>query len=759
MSKNIKTRIQNKHDLEVNWLLAENFVPLQGELIVYDIEVDADGAVLTKTVDGATVPALPEGRTEPYCYERIKIGDGVHAVNDLPFIADLSEHALKSEIPVKLSQLENDSKYITLEEVPETDLSNYAKKSDIPDVSKFITDIPDEYVTDSELTAKGYLTEHQSLAGLATESYVTDKIAEAKQENTETLKSYATKDDIKNFITEIPVEYVTESELEGKGYLTDHQDISHLATKDSIPTKVSQLENDKAYLTTIPAEYITESELEAKGYLTQHQDLGDYAKKTDIPDVSEFIKEIPEEYVTDSELTAKGYITTHQDISHLATIASVPTKVSQLENDSKYLTEIPAEYITEAELTSKDYATTQQLVGLATESYVDGKANLKVDKEDGKGLSTNDFTTAEKNKLAGVAEGANKTIIDSTLSSTSENPVHNKVITAELAKKADSSSLEAAEARLNEKIENIDLSGFETKAESTTKDAVVLAEAQRYADTEIASKLAEGLAGKSDTGHTHDYIPTTVKGAANGIAELDENGKVPSAQLPSYVDDVIEKENKAAFPATGESGKIYVALDDNKTYRWSGSAYVEISSSIALGETSATAYRGDRGKTAYDHSQVTSGNPHNVTKTDVGLSNVENKSSETIRSELTSSNVTTALGYTPATKNVATTSTDGLMSAADKAQLGNLGTLVGTKEVSEQISEAINNMDLSAFETKSESTTKDAVVLAEAQLYTDTALANAKSYTDTKVNELITCGTDDPSASTSSKFYFKYTTE
>jgi hypothetical protein len=740
MSKNIKTRIQNKHDLEVNWLLAENFVPLQGELIVYDSEVDAAGEVLTKTVDGATVPVLPEGRTEPYRYERIKMGDGVHTVNDLPFIADLSEHALKSEIPVKLSQLENDSKYITLEEVPETDLSDYAKKSDIPDVSKFITDIPDEYVTDSELTAKGYLTEHQSLAGLATESYVTNKIAEAKQENTETLKSYATKDDIKDFITEIPAEYVTESELEGKGYLTDHQDISHLAPIASIPTKVSQLENDR-------------------GYLTQHQDLGDYAKKSDIPDVSEFIKEIPVEYVTDTELAAKGYLTTHQDISHLATQESVPTKVSQLENDSKYLTEIPTEYITETELTNKNYATKQELVGLATESYVDGKVNLKVDKETGKGLSTNDFTTAEKTKLAGIAEGANKTIVDSTMSSTSENPVQNKVIAAELAKKADSSSLEDAEARLNEKIENIDLSGFETKAESTTKDAAVLAEAQRYADTEIASKLAEGLAGKSDTGHTHDYIPTTAKGTANGIAELDENGKVPSAQLPSYVDDVIEKENKAAFPTTGESGKIYVALDDNKTYRWSGSAYVEISPSIALGETSATAYRGDRGKIAYDHSQVTSGNPHNVTKTDVGLGNVENKSSETIRSELTSSNVTTALGYTPATKNVATTSADGLMSATDKTQLGNLGTLVGTKKVSEQISEAINNMDLSAFETKSESTTKDAVVLAEAQLYTDTALATAKSYTDTKVNELITCGTADPSASTSSKFYFKYTTE
>ena len=104
------------------------------------------------------------------------------------------------------------------------------------------------------------------------------------------------------------------------------------------------------------------------------------------------------------------------------------------------------------------------------------------------------------------------------------------------------------------------------------------------------------------------------------------DGKVPASQLPSYVDDVLEYANSAAFPVTGESGKIYVAQDTNKTYRWSGSAYVEISASLALGETSSTAYRGDRGKTAYDHSQITTGNPHGTTKSDLGLGNVDNTS-------------------------------------------------------------------------------------------------------------------------------------
>jgi hypothetical protein len=120
-------------------------------------------------------------------------------------------------------------------------------------------------------------------------------------------------------------------------------------------------------------------------------------------------------------------------------------------------------------------------------------------------------------------------------------------------------------------------------------------------------------------------IPSTDKGTNGGVAELDANGKVPSSQLPSYVDDVLSYSSQSAFPATGETGKIYIAEDTNKTYRWSGSAYAEISASLALGETSSTAYRGDRGKTAYDHSQTT-GNPHGTTASDVGLGNVPNVS-------------------------------------------------------------------------------------------------------------------------------------
>lgn len=115
------------------------------------------------------------------------------------------------------------------------------------------------------------------------------------------------------------------------------------------------------------------------------------------------------------------------------------------------------------------------------------------------------------------------------------------------------------------------------------------------------SSWAKASSKPSYTASEVGAIATTAKGAASGVAELDANGKVPSSQLPAYVDDVLEYTAKSSFPTTGETGKIYVDTTTNLTYRWSGSAYVEISPSLALGTTSSTAYRGDRGNTAYSH--------------------------------------------------------------------------------------------------------------------------------------------------------------
>lgn len=173
-----------------------------------------------------------------------------------------------------------------------------------------------------------------------------------------------------------------------------------------------------------------------------------------------------------------------------------------------------------------------------------------------------------------------------------------------------------------------------------------------YTESETDTKLKEKLSA-------------ILKGSANGLAELDSTGKVPASQLPSFVDDVIEgyiyngklyKESGHTTEISGESGKIYVDLSTEKTYRWSGSTFVVISDTLALGETSTTAYRGDRGKAAYEHSQsaharadatkteasATNGNlkingnetqvyrhpagtnPHGTTKADVGLDKVGN---------------------------------------------------------------------------------------------------------------------------------------
>lgn len=100
------------------------------------------------------------------------------------------------------------------------------------------------------------------------------------------------------------------------------------------------------------------------------------------------------------------------------------------------------------------------------------------------------------------------------------------------------------------------------------------------------------------TNSLNAFIST--KGQPGGLAELDSTGKVPAAQLPSYVDDVLEYSTKAQFPQTGETGKIYVAKDTNLTYRWTGTQYLEISQSLALGETPSTAYPGDKGKANRD---------------------------------------------------------------------------------------------------------------------------------------------------------------
>lgn len=250
-------------------------------------------------------------------------------------------------------------------------------------------------------------------------------------------------------------------------------------------------------------------------------------------------------------------------------------------------------------------------------------------------------------------------------------------------------------------------------------------------DTAASTVLIDTIDKKIDSVKTslNDYISNSEKGVANGVATLDENGVIVSSQLPSYIDDIVQgyvSDDSTKFyinqektqEVNLETGKIYYDIPSNKSYRYSGDLLVVIPDSIALGNTSSTAFRGDLGQIAYDHSQsqharidatnveasatngnikingsdvtvyshpikdgYTETNPHGTTKTDIGLEKVENLSgSEILNQYLTSDIMVGKLGYTPAKDALATATSNGLMSGADKAKMDTLTPIIISEE-------------------------------------------------------------------------------
>lgn len=144
-------------------------------------------------------------------------------------------------------------------------------------------------------------------------------------------------------------------------------------------------------------------------------------------------------------------------------------------------------------------------------------------------------------------------------------------------------------------------------------------------------------------------IASSLIGSASGVCPLDASSKITTTYLPSYVDDVLEYTDLASFPVTGETGKIYVDLATNKTYRWSGSAYIYITS----GAVDSVAGR---------MGVVT------LTSSDVGLSSVTNNAQVTSVSG--TAPIVSSGGLSPAISiSAATTSVAGSMSSADKTKL------------------------------------------------------------------------------------------
>lgn len=162
--------------------------------------------------------------------------------------------------------------------------------------------------------------------------------------------------------------------------------------------------------------------------------------------------------------------------------------------------------------------------------------------------------------------------------------------------------LKEADSNLSNRIDNLD-----DKIDKEIADREAEIDRIENKFDGVTDKLEEALQKEIEDRKAGDTTITnslnafiSTKGQPGGLAELDSTGKVPAAQLPSYVDDVLEFSTKAQFPQTGETGKIYVSKDTNLTYRWTGTQYLEISQSLALGETPSTAYPGDKGKANRD---------------------------------------------------------------------------------------------------------------------------------------------------------------
>ena len=293
------------------------------------------------------------------------------------------------------------------------------------------------------------------------------------------------------------------------------------------------------------------------------------------------------------------YLTTNGSVASWSTV-TVPTKTSDLTNDSGYITmsDVPAA----GETNQNAYTTIK--VGSTDVTSNSKTGTFTVTAGTGIGLTPNTSSKSMEIKNTGVtaiAESENNGKLSVTQNGETTDVTIHGLGTA--AYQATGHFYETTESHSAHQV----LAAPSGSAGVATFRALVASDipALSYVPT---SRTINGKALSSNISLTASDVSAVAAssvGTANGVAELDSNGLVPSSQLPSYVDDVVEYAATTNFPASGESGKIYVATGTGKIYRWSGTQYTEISASLALGETSSTAYRGDRGKTAYDHATET----------------------------------------------------------------------------------------------------------------------------------------------------------
>ena len=288
----------------------------------------------------------------------------------------------------------------------------------------YISDISN-LVTKDELASKNYLTEHQPL----TEVNNRLNVLEAKQDkdtvyNDEPIKERLTalenkpNVDLTNYVTNEQLEnkhyltqhqpldnlvtkeelnskgYVTDEVLNSKGYLTEHQNISHLVTKEEL--------NSKGYVTeeTLNGKnYLTEDVLSTKNYLTQHQDLSSLVTKQELEN-KHYLTEHQNisHLVTKDELETKGYLTQHQSLeeyakkSELYNDTDIKQRLTTLENKPNIDT---SNFVTNEQLEAKHYLTEHQpLTHLATISDLEALRSVAVTKSElSKKLDTTEYNS------------------------------------------------------------------------------------------------------------------------------------------------------------------------------------------------------------------------------------------------------------------------------------------------------------------------------------------------------------------------------
>lgn len=300
------------------------------------------------------------------------------------------------------------------------------------------------------------------------------------------------------------------------------------------------------------------------------------------------------------------------------------------------------------------------------------KLNKIVDTGDGTQYLTDNgtYVPLDKNSV-GLGNVDNTADLDKPISTATQNALDGKV------DKEEGKSLVADS--LITKLEGLDDQDTIDAAIENVKNTIdqYTVNGHKISENPTLTKADVGLGNVTNEAQ----IPLSQKGAANGVATLTENGKVPASQLPTYVDDVLEGTlvspteftlNEGQQGEVKQSGVVYVDTITNKSYRWSGSQYVMTGSDLALGETSSTAYAGDKGKQVTDRvAEVYSAN--SVVN---GLSDIIFDSDDTGAQTLSADNALKTWDGSGTSHDMkipyATSSKAGVMSASDKTKLDNV---------------------------------------------------------------------------------------